>query len=138
MPTSKEEQAKAIKDYYLKNPEKVKERNRRYYLKNIKRELTPAEIMEYKTLCQKLKRTEFYRDWSGKSIDYKQSENKLPNHQTDYLHQAFLPPMLLLKDCQANVSFSNTITTEAIEKLIKHLELHKDVYPSILEIRSGD
>ena len=46
-----------------------------------------------------------------------------------------LPIFKLLKDCEATVSFSSTITNEAIDKLIKHLELYKDVYPSISEIR---
>ena len=46
-----------------------------------------------------------------------------------------LPTFRLFKDCEATVSFSSTITNEAIDKLIKHLELYRDVYPSISEIR---
>lgn len=59
---------------------------------------------------------------ANKNIDSTTIENKLPTFK-------------LLKDCEATVCFSSTITNEAIDKLIKHLELYKDVYPSILEIR---
>jgi hypothetical protein len=59
---------------------------------------------------------------ANKGIYYTTIENKLPTFK-------------LLKDCEATVSFSSTITNEAIDKLIKHLELYKDVYPSISEIR---
>ena len=39
-----------------------------------------------------------------------------------------LPALRLFKDCEASVSFNAPITSEAVEKLIKHLELCRGLY----------
>jgi hypothetical protein len=39
-----------------------------------------------------------------------------------------LPALRLFKDCEARVSFNAPITSEAVEKLIKHLELCRGLY----------
>jgi hypothetical protein len=40
----------------------------------------------------------------------------------------------LFDDCDVNISFDAEISSDAIERLIKHLELYREIYPSRRQI----
>jgi hypothetical protein len=77
------------------------------------------------------KLNEYHRKWYQKKKSLiKQARQDFNLRITTHAKMDFK----LFDDCDASILFDSEITSEAIERLVKHLELYRDVYPSRKQI----
>jgi hypothetical protein len=80
----------------------------------------------------------YSKDWACKNREkLKENQRKWYQKKKSLIKQVATHAKMdfkLFDDCDASILFNSEITSEAIERLVKHLELYRDVYPSRRQI----